>query len=107
MDADHEPRAEEQRGGAAESEQPADEGERQKIHLCLRSGFEIARTVPQVGARRQRDWEMVAVRIAYGETDLRERAKRFGALRRPQQRLREMRWLDAKRLGIADRVPPG
>ncbi len=51
--------------------------------MCLRSGFEIARTVPQVGARRQRDREMVAVRIAYGETDLRERAKRPGARWRP------------------------
>ena len=50
---------------------------------------------------------MVAVRIAYHETVLRERAKRLGALWRPQQWLWEMRWLDAKRLGIADRVPPG
>ena len=53
---------------------------------------------------RRRDEEMVGVRISYGETDLRERAKRLGALWRPQQRLWEMRWLDAKRLGIADRV---
>ena len=33
---------------------------------------------------------MVALRIGYGETDLRERAKRH----------------DANNLGIADRVPP-
>ena len=49
---------------------------------------------------------MVAVRIGYNETDLRERAKRLGALWRPDHRLWEMRWLDAKHLGIADRVPP-
>ncbi len=51
-----------------------------------------------------RDAELLAVRIGYEETDLRERAKRLGALWRPQHRLWEMRWLDAKRLGIADRV---
>ena len=53
---------------------------------------------------RRRDEEMVAVRIAYAETELRERAKRLGAIWRPRQRLWEMRWLDAKRLGISDRV---
>lgn len=36
---------------------------------------------------------------------LRARAKRLGAIWRPQHRLWEMRWLDAKNLGIADRVP--
>ena len=40
------------------------------------------------------------------ETNLRERARRLGALWRLAQRLREMRWLDAKRLGIANRVTP-
>jgi hypothetical protein len=47
---------------------------------------------------------MITVRITYAETELRERAKRLGAIRRPQQRVWEMRWLDAKRLGISDRV---
>ena len=54
----------------------------------------------------RRDEEMLAVRIGYNETGLRERAKRLGAIWRPNHRLREMRWLDAKHLGIADRVPP-
>ena len=36
--------------------------------------------------------------------DLRERAKRLGAVWRPAQKLWEMRWLDAKRLGIANRI---
>lgn len=53
---------------------------------------------------RRRDEEMVAVRIGYQETDLRERAKRLGAIWRANHRLWEMRWLDAKHLGIADRV---
>jgi len=49
---------------------------------------------------------MVAVRIGYNESDLRERAKRLGVIRRPNHRLGETRWLDAKHLGIADRVSP-
>jgi hypothetical protein len=67
----------------------------------------IVETVPwRPNARRARrsDEEMVAVRIAYAEAELRQRAKRLGAIWRPQQRLWEMRWLDAKRLGIADRI---
>ena len=69
----------------------------------------IVETVPWAfrGRRpRRRDEEMVAVRIGYEEHDLRERAKRLGALWRPNHRLWEMRWLDAKHLGIADRVAP-
>lgn len=69
----------------------------------------IVETVPWTPRRRRprrRDEEMVAVRIGYGETDLRERAKRLGALWRPNHKLWEMRWLDAKHLGIADRVAP-
>ena len=53
---------------------------------------------------RRRDEEIVAVRIAYRESDLRERAKRLGAVWRPAQRVWEMTWLHAKRLGIAERV---
>jgi len=67
----------------------------------------IVETVPwdsRSRTPRMRDEEMVAVRIAYLETDLRDRAKRLGALWRPQQRIWEMRWLDAKNLDIADRV---
>jgi len=53
---------------------------------------------------RRRDDEIVAVRIAFQETELRERAKRLGAVWRPAQKLWEIAWRDAKRLGIADRV---
>ena len=69
----------------------------------------IVETVPWSSREcrpRRRDEEMVAVRIGYEEHDLRERAKRLGALWRPNHRLWEMRWLDAKHLGIADRVAP-
>jgi hypothetical protein len=59
---------------------------------------------PRPRPPRRRDEEIVAVRIAFHETDLRSRAKRLGAIWRPEQKLWELTWLDAKRLGIADRV---
>jgi hypothetical protein len=55
------------------------------------------------GMRRRGD-EIVAVRIAWHETELRERAKLLGAIWRPAQKLWEMRWEDAKRLGLGERV---
>ena len=67
----------------------------------------IVETVPwQPRARRPRRGgeDIVAVRIAWDESELRERAKRLGAIWRPAQKLWEMRWLDAKRLGLTDRV---
>ena len=59
---------------------------------------------PKPRLPRRRDDGIVAVRIAYPEAGLRERAKRLGAVWRPAQKLWELSWLDAKRLGIADRV---
>ena len=59
---------------------------------------------PRARNPRRRDEEIVAVRIAFHEADLRERAKRLGAVWRPAQKLWELTWLDAKRLGISDRV---
>jgi hypothetical protein len=53
---------------------------------------------------RRSDDEIVAVRIAFHETDLRQRVKHLGAVWRPVQKLWEISWRDAKRLGIADRV---
>ena len=59
---------------------------------------------PRARAARRRDDEIVAARIAFHETDLRERAKRLGAVWRPAQKLWEIRWGDAKRLGFSERV---
>jgi uncharacterized protein (DUF111 family) len=53
---------------------------------------------------RRHDDEIVAVRIAFQEVELRDRAKRLGAVWRPVQKLWEITWRDAKRLGITDRV---
>ena len=55
---------------------------------------------------RRRDDEIVAVRIAWNETELRERSKRLGAVWRPTQKLWEISYGDAKRLGIAERIAP-
>jgi len=59
---------------------------------------------PRPRRARRRDEEIVAVRIVFRETELRERAKRLGAVWRPAQKMWEMTWLDAKRLGIAESV---
>ena len=59
---------------------------------------------PRARRPRRRDDEIVAVHIAFHETELRERAKRLGAMWRPAQKLWELTWGDAKRLGISDRA---
>jgi hypothetical protein len=46
----------------------------------------------------------VYVRIACDEADLRDRAKRLGAIWRKEQRLWEITFRDSKRLGIVDRI---
>jgi hypothetical protein len=61
---------------------------------------------PRPRQPRRSDDDTVAVRIAFQETDLRQRAKHLGAVWRPAQRLWEITWRDAKRLGIIDRVQP-
>ncbi|MDH4192447.1 MAG: hypothetical protein OEW21_19850, partial [Betaproteobacteria bacterium] len=58
-------------------------------------------------AQRRRDDDIVAVRIAWADLDRRERAKRLGAVWRPAQKLWEMRWIDAKRLGLDGAVVEG
>ena len=50
---------------------------------------------------------MVHVRIAFNGTELRDRAKRLGAIWRKVQRLWEITFRDSKRLGIADRIVEG
>jgi hypothetical protein len=62
---------------------------------------------PRARSPRRRDEDIVAVRIHYQETDLRERAKRLGAVWRPAQKIWEITWGEARRLGIADRVVTG
>ena len=53
---------------------------------------------------RRQDDDVVYVRIAYHETELRERAKRLGAIWRQPRKLWEITYRDSKRLGIEDRI---
>jgi hypothetical protein len=62
---------------------------------------------PRARSPRRRDEDIVAVRIRYHETELRECAKRLGGVWRPAQKVWELTWVDARRLGIADRVVSG
>ena len=59
---------------------------------------------PRARLPRRRDDDIVPVRIAWHEIELRERAKRLGAVWRPAQKLWEMHWADARRLGLARRI---
>lgn len=47
---------------------------------------------------------MVAVRIHYSETALRERIKDAGGIWRPRQRLWEIDWKTVRELGLQGRV---
>ena len=59
---------------------------------------------PRARRRRRRDDEIVAVRIEWPEVELRDRAKRLGAVWRPAQKLWVLPWAMVRRLGIEDRV---
>lgn len=48
--------------------------------------------------------EIVAVRIGFHETGLRERARNLGGIWRPAQKVWELTWDAVRKLGIADRV---
>ena len=87
--------------------------------VCVRYRYDAARSLrhktvelivesvawrPRPRHLRRRDDDIVAVRIAWQEADLRERAKRLGAVWRPAQKLWEMHWGDVKRLELQERV---
>ena len=59
---------------------------------------------PNARQHRRQDDDVVHVRIAYHETELRERAKRLGAIWRHPLKLWEITFRDSKRLGIQDRI---
>jgi hypothetical protein len=69
----------------------------------------IVETIPwnprQRNARREPE-DMVAIRIAFSETDLRERIKAAGAIWRPRHRLWEVDWKTVRELGLQGRVVP-
>ncbi|TMH10420.1 MAG: hypothetical protein E6H70_16835 [Betaproteobacteria bacterium] len=56
---------------------------------------------------RRNDHELVGVRIAWNESELRSAVKRAGAIWRPRQKLWEMSWEAVRTLGIGHRVVTG
>jgi hypothetical protein len=89
--------------------------------VCVRYRYDTARKVrhktvelivetipwsPNRRNRRREPADMVAVRLAFSETDLRERIKAAGAIWRPRQRLWEVDWKTVLDLGLQGRVVP-
>jgi hypothetical protein len=56
---------------------------------------------------RRNDHDLVGVRIAWNETELRAAVKQAGAIWRPRQRVWEMSWETVRALGIGHRVVTG
>jgi hypothetical protein len=73
-----------------------------KRHKTVELIVESVPWQPRPRALRRRDEDIVAVHIAWRDIDRRERAKRLGAVWRPAQKLWEMRWGDAKSLGLGE-----
>ena len=59
---------------------------------------------PKARRLRRGEDDIVCVRIAWHEADLRQRAKNLGAVWRPAQKIWEMKWGDVKRMRLTDRV---
>jgi hypothetical protein len=87
--------------------------------VCVRYRYDAARKVrhktvelivettpwaPNRRNPRREPEELVAVRIGFSETALRERIKVAGAIWRPRQRLWEVDWKMVRALGLRDRV---
>lgn len=60
--------------------------------------------VPHARHPRSDPHDMVAVRIGYSETTLRERIKNAGGIWRPRHRLWEIDWKTVRDLGLQSRV---
>jgi len=67
----------------------------------------LTRTAAVHRTPRRNDHDLVGVRIAWNETELRAAVKQTGAIWRPRQRLWEMSWEAVRALGIGHRVVTG
>ena len=87
--------------------------------ICVRYRYDAARGVrhktveiivetkswnPKSRAPRREPSDLVAVRIAYTETALRERIKAAGGIWRPRHKLWEIDWYTVRELGLQARV---
>ena len=75
-------------------------------HKTVELIVETIRWNPRRRNARREPEDMVTVRIAYSETELRERIKAAGAIWRPQRHLWEVDWKTVRELGLQRRVVP-
>jgi len=73
-------------------------------HKTVELIVETARWNPRGRNARRRPEDMVAVRIAYGESERRDRVKRVGGIWRPRHKLWELDWRSVCDMGLQDRV---
>jgi len=84
---------------------PGDKGTRKLVERFGERLLRVRYVYDAANGRRLKTAELIVqLRIAFDDAELRERAKRLGAIWRPAQKLWEITWRDAKRLGLADRV---
>lgn len=82
------------------------DAERQVRHKTVELIVETTPWVPRQRNARREPHDMVAVRIGFSETALRERIKTAGGIWRPKQRLWEADWKTVRELGLQARVVP-
>ena len=80
------------------------DAERKLRHKTVELIVETSPWNPKQRNARREPEDMVAVRIGYSETALRERVKAAGAIWRPRQRLWEVDWRTVRELGLQGRV---
>lgn len=80
------------------------DAERKVRHKTVELIVETTPWLPRQRNQRREPHDMVAVRIAYTETELRERIKAAGAIWRPRHRLWEVDWKTVRELGLQARV---
>jgi hypothetical protein len=80
------------------------DAKRQLHHKTVELIVETTPWHPRARNARRRPESMVAVRIAYSESELRERIKRVGGIWRPRHRLWELDWKTVCAFGLQDRV---
>lgn len=80
------------------------DAKRQVRHKTVELIVETTPWNPRTRNTRRRPEDMVGVRIAYGESELRERVKRVGGIWRPRHKLWELDWQTVRNMGLEDRV---
>ncbi len=80
------------------------DAERKLRHKTVELIVETARWSPRARNARRQPGDMVGVRVAYAEADLRERIKAAGDLWRFRHKLWELDWRTVRKLGLQERA---